>query len=365
VVRRGRVLPPFGGHGVYMNGKATILAGGMVVLTGLFAACTLLKPSHEELSGGGPDETETGIGADADAADAQADHDAGSDATGDVDAATDGGDARTDADARLDADADAREEPAAACEGGKVCADACVPPGDPTTGCGLSTCTPCALAHADAGCADGGCRIAACNPGWNDCDKLPANGCESDPRADPANCGSCAHACTAPAHMSSECVGSSCADAGCVAGYTDCDNNTVSNGCEINTAQDPSNCSACGHICPTLPHSTAKCNNSQCGFSCSSGYADCDNDVDGGCESLLASDPANCGACGRACTLPHATSSCVASSCQMVACVGLWGNCDGTTTNGCEQDLSSDKRNCGTCGHNCVANTNCSDGGCH
>jgi hypothetical protein len=54
---------------------------------------------------------------------------------------------------------------------------------------------PCALPHATPSCNSGVCAILSCAPGFADCDKVAANGCEVDLTQDPKNCGTCAHVC--------------------------------------------------------------------------------------------------------------------------------------------------------------------------
>jgi hypothetical protein len=64
-----------------------------------------------------------------------------------------------------------------------------------------------------------------------------------------------------------------------------------------------------------LPSATGVCSAGECAIAtCSVGFADCDHDRATGCETVLATDLANCGACGNDCTLVTATS-CVDGSC--------------------------------------------------
>ncbi len=61
--------------------------------------------------------------------------------------------------------------------------------------------------------------------------------------------------------------------------------------------------------------------------------------------TTLATDPANCGMCGRACTgtpPPNSVVSCRASTCGF-ACAAGFGDCDGNTANGRERDVSADR----------------------
>jgi hypothetical protein len=71
--------------------------------------------------------------------------------------------------------------------------------------------------------------------------------------------------------------------------------------CEAGVVDDPTNCGACGHVCPTRLNSIPACVNGQCGITCDTNFGNCDNQPDNGCETVLGSDPKNCGACGRDC----------------------------------------------------------------
>jgi hypothetical protein len=91
---------------------------------------------------------------------------------------------------------------------------------EPSTGCeqSLTTLTncgncgvPCALAHAEASCASGTCRVAGCEPNYRDCDLEDGTGCEADTLTDRNNCGECGMRCEA----SEECCGGTCLSAPC------------------------------------------------------------------------------------------------------------------------------------------------------
>jgi hypothetical protein len=81
-----------------------------------------------------------------------------------------------------------------------------------------------------------------------------------DASADPNHCGACGRACVAPAGTTVACRASTCVVGGCLPGFADC-NRSAADGCEVATATDVSNCGGCGLVCP--PGST--CNDGACG----------------------------------------------------------------------------------------------------
>ena len=65
-------------------------------------------------------------------------------------------------------------------DGQKFCNGQCVSPTNPVLGCG-HVCFPCRLANAVSACAaDGRCVLNHCQPGFDDCNKDPSDGCEAD-----------------------------------------------------------------------------------------------------------------------------------------------------------------------------------------
>lgn len=181
--------------------------------------------------------------------------------------------------------------------------------------------------HAPATCSGGSCALV-CDPGTLNCDGNLTNGCETIPSMDVVNCGGCGMTCQSFPHTApSLCVGGVCSF-GCGAGYANCDG-LVSNGCEVSTATDPMNCGACGRTCGA----GQTCAGGVC--LCPSGQPPC-----GGACPNLATDNDNCGACG-------------------VACVPGQGCCNGVC-----QNLLSDRFNCGTCGTRCPSPTTCNSGAC-
>ncbi|MFO0587842.1 MAG: hypothetical protein U0441_09900 [Polyangiaceae bacterium] len=219
--------------------------------------------------------------------------------------------------------------------------------------------TICLFANGSAACSSGMCEIAACNAPFADCDKDLTNGCEADLGTDPNNCQTCGNACPAPPNSKADCLAGQCASGGCLLGFGDCDNDT-GNGCEIDLTKDSDNCGTCGYVCPALPNGTGKCSNAACVIgTCDQGYADCDASTFDGCETLLATDVDNCGACNQPCgMLPHAYPKCENSMCAIGGCESGFADCDGVVANGCEVDLSNDLNNCGFCGNMCPAIAN-------
>ncbi len=108
------------------------------------------------------------------------------------------------------------------------------------------------------------------------------------------------------------------------------------------------------------------------GTSCDAGFATCPGSP--GCSTRLefgnamGSTVVDCGACGRTCSLDHATNAtCNAGACQPT-CETNFGDCNATRVNdGCETELTT-AANCGGCGRTCSregANaTTCNGGSC-
>jgi hypothetical protein len=91
-------------------------------------------------------------------------------------------------------------------------------------------------------CIAGRCGFV-CEPWAGDCDRNPANGCETDLTATSAHCGGCGMACAG----GGRCVRSVCPPT-CPAGRGNCDGNN-DNGCEADLAIEATNCGACGARC--------------------------------------------------------------------------------------------------------------------
>jgi hypothetical protein len=78
-----------------------------------------------------------------------------------------------------------------------------------------------------------------CDAGVADCDRNPANGCETDLTATVAHCGMCGRACATGANATGACASAMCTST-CNPGFADCDGNAA-NGCESTPGGDPNN----------------------------------------------------------------------------------------------------------------------------
>jgi len=96
------------------------------------------------------------------------------------------------------------------------------------------------------------------------------------------------------------------------------------------------------------------CQSGQCGAVCATGFANCDNLMGNGCEVDTRATTQHCGACGRTCSLPNATPTCLGGSCYITSCATGFANCDNNEANGCETDTRSNVQHCGACGRACT-----------
>src|SRR5207247_2092926 len=111
-------------------------------------------------------------------------------------------------------------------------------------------------------------------------------------------------------------------------------------------------------------HGVARCANSCYLTACEYGWGDCNYDSDDGCETPVSSDARNCGGCNRPCgAAPNAQATCINAFCS-VRCAGGWGDCDLVAQNGCEVNLATDDANCGACGKVCPQGQVCQGSAC-
>ncbi len=210
----------------------------------------------------------------------------------------------------------------------------------------------CELPHATAGCEDGGCAVDECASGWEDCDGIVENGCETDINTSIGHCGRCGAVC-ALANATPECVGGTCRIEECDDGFADCDLNGDS-GCEINLGSTDAHCGICNFDCHVFVGPGTSCVDNLCELrDCAGTTRDCDGTSTNGCEIDVSDDVRNCGACGTVCSVANASEVCDAGSCEVADCTAGFRNCDELYANGCEVNFNNDPRNCGECGNVC------------
>jgi Notch 1 len=241
----------------------------------------------------------------------------------------------------------------------------------------------------DARAADGCVAVGdeTCNENDDDCDGLIDEG--TDTQTDPGNCGGCGIECNLPFAFPT-CEAGECVVDRCEIGHHDIDD-TPANGCEyecppsgdelcdeldndcdtaidedFDLSSDLGHCGECGNTC-RFANAVARCEAGTCAMgTCNAGFVDLDEDPETGCEYRctpggaercnrvdddcdsnidegfdLASDPANCGECGRECNFPNATGSCAPDSggtpvCALAACTAGFIDLDSDPTTGCE-----------------------------
>jgi hypothetical protein len=194
-----------------------------------------------------------------------------------------------------------------------------------------------------------------------DCDGNTQNGCETILSDNAQACGSCGTVCV-NAHGTTSCAAGACVPI-CDADYADCDGD-LNNGCETRIGSNPAHCGSCGLACDG---SFQICTNGACEVSmCPQAQGDCD-EVASDCETDLTSDLDDCGFCDNACAAANGTPSCVDGICGIAACQPAFADCDAIAADGCEVNLATDVMHCGRCGETCTnghGTTRCSGGVC-
>lgn len=230
--------------------------------------------------------------------------------------------------------------------------------------CGSCT-TGCFIAGARASCETGTCTFDACNPDRANCNPQGENladGCETNITL-PQSCGACGVDCGAlPNVLSGGCSAAKRCEIVCRPGYADCDQNPM-NGCESNLTA-PGSCGGCNLDCSDLPNvASASCGEQGCrDIVCDPGFADCDGLPGNGCEVNIRTLD-NCGECGKACAPAHARASCATGTCTITECDPGYANCDNQSGNGCEAALGS-PQTCGSCSNACASGWACTNGKC-
>jgi hypothetical protein len=220
----------------------------------------------------------------------------------------------------------------------------------------LGECVECLPGEEAACLPDEHCDAASrlCEPGCDeDADCQGGSTCTA--RICNVALGQCAGCCTDAdcpdaEHASTSCQAGACLLA-CDAGFGDCNAETY-DGCEAELLGDWENCGACGNECPDRPNALAACVGGVCGVDCDNSHADCDGNAVNGCEVSL-NDEQHCGGCNVVCSGAHASSSCLSGECHIWLCDLGWEDCDADGSNGCEIEVRTDPKNCGSCGNVC------------
>lgn len=243
--------------------------------------------------------------------------------------------------------------PTGECEDGKfLCNGQCVGKNDPAYGCGAASCTPCAITHGTAQCAAGACAVKTCDKGYSDCNGAALDGCEMD-LSKATSCGACNAVCPAaspvcaPQADSFQC-GTGCTPTAPLLCGSEC----------VDPMTSKNHCGGCGAKCPDVTNGETTCTLGQCGFSCHPDFHACSG------KCVAANDVTACGASCTACPTPvNATPSCTGGACGFV-CTAGFADCNQSPADGCETTLATDVLNCGACGVKCDAGATCTDGKC-
>ena len=201
-------------------------------------------------------------------------------------------------------------------------------------------------------CAGGVCN-GACKAGFGDCNmnKL-SDGCEAALNSSVAHCGACGVACSSRNIPSPSCAGGVC-NGQCANNFADCNANKQSDGCEVNLATDPANCGGCAQVCSANHIASPTCGGGVCNGACALGWSDCNGDkLTDGCETNVATDATHCGSCGNDCAR-QAILTCTNGNC---ACATV-ADCDPVLTDTCVGGSCLCAANGGVCraGKTCTA----------
>ncbi len=223
----------------------------------------------------------------------------------------------------LDAAADLTGSDGGECPPGQVrCGGECRDTAADPLHCGACE-RPCPVpAGGRTACRAGRCE-PACDTGRHPC------GTRCVPDEDPNTCGARCEPCPAgPPGSLPTCESGACGFA-CGSGLHRCGEACV-------PVESPMACGTSCSPCPAAPNSEATCDGTRCGLRCRDGSADCDMAPGNGCEVSVATDPQNCGTCGRSCPmLPNAVPACAGGACRFV-CRGGFADCNASTVDGCE-----------------------------
>ncbi len=123
---------------------------------------------------------------------------------------------------------------------------------------------------------------------------------------------------------------------------------------------EPRHCGACDNSCPA----GEVCSLGMCNAFCKAGFGDCNMQSVDGCEVDLGTRAKNCGACGNVCGAANASVKCTTGICEIDTCTTGYADCDNVYNTGCEIDTQTDTNNCGVCGKVCANGMVCTAGVC-
>jgi hypothetical protein len=307
-----------------------------------------------------------------------------------------------DADVSIGVDADAADVAVEAPCGAdtKLCAGTCVPLDDPAHGCASTSCSPCAVPPHATGAVcgiSGACAIARCAAGFDDCDGVVGNGCETSLLVDVANCGQCGRGCSSAGVFFKHCVAGLCLpscmlnaascqspvaplpDDGCerfVATTTSCggcDNNCAAQGvgqglsCISTVCQCATN-AVCGGVAGTCnPANRCVCGGATCqaGEACRTVGSGADGGTDASGDAEAQDTGAEDGDANAEDVDAEPEGS--APGTDLCSCNGGSACAAGQTC--CQSpagciDLQTDPQNCGACGRSCAPGLICSGATC-
>ncbi len=243
--------------------------------------------------------------------------------------------------------------------GGDGSSAGCPPCSGATPKCDSASKT-CVACTADGDCADSG-PGAKCNLSTHTC--KPQCATDSDcADASGKKCDTTQHVCVDCLTTNDTCPdGSYCAkatngDTSCQSGCKtdmDCTTNNLDAGVDAADGGSSAVLSCCNHQCADVSSDEKNCG--KCGTGCGTTQLCCSSSC---LESQTSTQ--NCGACGKVCNPAHVTTAlCTTGSCAYDTCTTGFADCDNDKTNGCEVDTTSDKANCSKCNNPCGVGQQC------
>jgi hypothetical protein len=264
---------------------------------------------------------------------------------------------------------------ASGCESGyKSCGGACFP-ADPAHGCSADKCDACPSANGTASCVSGACKLT-CNTGYKLCGGICVNIGDPTYGCGPTTCDNA----TCPKTGTVVCSGSSCVLGSCGPGTKACSGSCVptdtTHGCG-----DAARCTACaaGESCVGGPPSVCSCVDEAKSVTCSKVACgvttnNCGHSVDCGntCTAPKTCGgggvPNSCGCTSRGSPCDGVSCGSLPDSCGTISSCGCTGSntCGGGGTPGkcgCTPSNPCTGTNCGTFSNGCGGTVTCSCSG--